>query len=201
MRNIKKYIIICITTLSLSIPLFFRLFIEYLLIKLFTLTSVFIFLLGISVLLLIGVIIEIFAYDRQHLELIKKHDVIDALLNKKNRGLVLFFFSITMLMEELIFRYYSIGILNSLLDLDYITSILISSIAFSLYHIHIWFSIKNLRLLMINLIYPFLMGLFLGYIFLSYGYFSSFIAHFIIAFFMHYNIYRRYTNNKFKNKI
>ncbi len=200
MKNIKKYIVICITTLLLSIPLFFRLFVEYLLINIITLTSVVIFLLGISVLLLIGVIIEIHAYDSQHFELIKKHDVIDALLNKNSRGLVLVLFSITMVMEELIFRYYSFGILNSLLDLNYLLTILISSIAFSLYHIHVWFSFKNLRLLIINLIYPFLMGLYLGYVFLSCGYFSSVIAHFIIAFIMHYNLYRRYNNNKFKNK-
>ncbi len=201
MRNIKKYIIISITTLLLSIPLFFRVFIEYLSINIINLASILILFLGISFLLLIGVLIEIYVYDNHLFDLVKKHDVIDALLNKNRRGIVLIFFSITMIMEELIFRYYSIGILNSLLDLDYIYTILISSVAFSLYHIHVWFSFKNLRLLMINLIYPFLMGLYLGYIFLSYGYFSCIIAHYVIAFSMHYNLYRRYNNNKFKKKI
>lgn len=201
MRNIKKYIIICIITILLTIPIFFRVFIEYFLIRAIDLASILILLLGIPSLLLIGILIEMFVYDSHLFELIKNHDVINALINKKNRVFILIFFSITMIMEELIFRYYSIGILDSLLNLNYYLTILISSVAFSIYHIHIWFSFKSLKLLLINLIYPFLMGLYLGYIFLSYGYFSCFIAHFIIAFLMHYNLYRRYKNNKFKNKI
>ncbi|MFX1502611.1 MAG: type II CAAX prenyl endopeptidase Rce1 family protein [Promethearchaeota archaeon] len=161
--------------------------------------SISVLILGISILILIGILIELYFYNSKLLELVKKHDVIEALINKNNRGLVLFFFSVTMIMEELIFRYYSIGILNSLLGLNYLSTILISSLAFSLYHIHIWFFFKNLRLLLINLIYPFLMGLYLGYAFLTYGYWSSFLAHFIIALIMHYNLYRLNSDKKFKN--
>ena len=197
MRNVKKYIIISITTIFLIIPLFFRVFIEYFLVRGFSITSISVLILGITILILIGIIIELYFYNSQLLELVEKHDVIEALIKKKNRGLVLIFFSVTMIMEELIFRYYACGILNSLLGLDYLWTILISSIVFSLYHIHIWFSFKNLRLLLINLIYPFLMGLYLGYVFLTYGYWSSFLGHFIIALIMHYNLYRLNKNNKF----
>jgi len=200
-KNFKKYIIICITTIILIIPVFFQVFIEYFTIRESNLTSITVLILGISLLLLVGILIESFAYDSDLFELIKNHDLIDSFINKEKRGIVLFFFSITMIMEELIFRYYSIGILNSLLNLNYYISILISSLAFSIYHIHIWFSFKNLKLLLINLIYPFLMGFYLGYIFLSYGYVSCFIGHYIIAFFMHYSLYRRYNNKKVKNQI
>lgn len=201
MINIKKYIIICIITIILTIPIFFRVFIEYFLIRGINLASILVLFLGISILLLIGILIEIYVYDSHLFELIKNHDVINVLISKNNRVLVLIFFSITMIMEELIFRYYSIGILHSLLNLNYYLTILISSIAFSLYHIHIWFSFKNLKLLLINLIYPFLMGLYLGFIFFSFGFISCVIAHYTIAFFMHYNLYRRYYKNKTKNKI
>ena len=198
MRNVKKYIIICITTIILIIPIFFRVFIEYFLVKEVSITSISVLILGVFILILIGLLIELYFYNSQLLELIKKHDVIEALINKNKRGLVLFFFSVTMIMEELIFRYYSIGILNSLLGLNCLLTILISSIAFSLYHIHVWFSFKNLRLLLINLIYPFLIGLYLGYVFLTYGYWSSLFTHFIIALIMHYTLYKLNINNKFK---
>jgi hypothetical protein len=200
LKNGKKYIIICITTIILIIPIIFRVFIEYFLIREVNITLISVLILGASIIILIGFLIEAYAYDSRLLELIKEHDVIDALINKNNRGLILFFFSVTMIMEELIFRYYSIGILNSLLELNYFLTILISSTAFSLYHIHVWFSFKNLRLLLINLFYPFLMGLYLGYVFLTYGYWSSFLTHFIIAFIMHYNLYRLHNNNKFRKE-
>ena len=195
MINIKKYIIICIITIILTIPIFFRVFIEYFWIRGINLASILVLFLGISILLLIGILIEIYVYDNHLFELIKNHDVINALIYKNNRVFVLIFFSITMIMEELIFRYYSIGILNSVLNLQYFLTILISSIAFSLYHIHVWFSFNNLKLLLINLIYPFLMGLYLGFIFFSFGFISCVIAHYTIAFFMRYNLYRRYYKN------
>jgi len=199
--NFKKYIIICIITIILTIPIFFRVFIEYFSIRGINLVSILVLFLGISILLVIGILIEIYVYDSQLFELIKNHDVINVLIYKNNRLLVLVFFSITMIMEELIFRYYSISILNSVLNLHYLLTILISSIAFSLYHIHIWFTSKNIKILFINLIYSFLMGLYLGFIFFSFGFLSCIIAHYTIAFLMHYNLYRRYYKNKLENKI
>ena len=201
MKNFRKYIIICIITILLTIPIFFGVFIEFFLIKVINLVSILILVFGISSLLLIGILIEVFVYNNHLFVIIQNHDVINALIHKNNRIIVWIFFSITMIMEELIFRYYSIGILNSVLNLQYLLTILISSIAFSLYHIHIWFTIKNLKILFINLIYSFLMGLYLGFIFFSFGFLSCIIAHYIIAFLMHYNLYRRYYKNKLKNKI
>ena len=164
-------------------------------------TSILILILGMFTLLIIGILMEIFGYNSQLFDLIKNHDVINVLIYKTNRVTVLIFFSITMIMEELIFRYYSIGVFNSLLNLDYYLTILISSTAFSLYHIHIWFSFKNVKLLFINLIYPFLMDLYLGYIIFVFGFISCIIAHYILAFFMHYSLYRRFSKNNFENKI
>ncbi len=199
MNNFRKYIIICIITIILMIPLFFGVFIEYFLIKMINLISLLILVLGAFGLLFLGFIIEVFAYNDQIFELIKKHDVINTLIHKNNKFVIWILFLITMLMEELIFRYYSIGILNSLLNIQNILIILISSLAFSFYHIHTWFSSKNLKILLINLIFPFLLGLYLGYIFFSFGFLPCIIAHSIIAFFLHYNLYRRYYKNKYKN--
>lgn len=194
MINIKKYFIISTTTLILIFPIFFGIFIKFFLINGANLTSITILLLGVFVLLLIGFLIEKYGYDSYLIELIRKHDLVAALTNKTNRIAILIFFLITMLMEELIFRYYSIGILYILLDLDYYIALLVSSLAFSLYHIHIWFSFKNLKLFLINIGYTFLLGMYLGYIFLYFGYVFCFIAHYIIAFSMHFMIYQQNRN-------
>lgn len=192
MKGIKKYIIICLLTIILIVPMIFGIFIEYFLPRIVNVVSILICVLGVFILVVVGVLIELLVYKKETLKIIQKHDLINSFIQKTNRLILWIFFLITMIMEELIFRYYSIGILNSVLHLDVYLAIIISSGAFSLYHIHTWFSYKNLRILIINLIYPFFLGLYLGLLIFSFGFFSCVVAHLIIAFFMHYNIYRIY---------
>ncbi|MFX1501949.1 MAG: CPBP family intramembrane glutamic endopeptidase [Promethearchaeota archaeon] len=123
----------------------------------------------------------------------RKHDVTNALINRNNRIVIWVFFPLTMIMEELIFRYYLIGFLNYSLNLEDFSVILISSLIFSLYHIHTWFSFKNLTILLVNLIYTFLMGLYIGYLFLNIGIIPSILIHYVLALSLYYNIYKRYT--------
>ncbi len=150
------------------------------------------FIIGFFLLLLLGKLIEIFIFNNENIEFMRKHDVMSALINNNNRIVIWFFFPLTMIMEELIFRYYSIGFLIISLNLGVVPVILISSFIFSIYHIHTWFSFKDLTLLLVNLVYPFLMGLYIGYVFLNLGIIPCILIHYILAFFLYYNLYKRY---------
>ncbi len=196
MENIRKYAIISTISIILIIPIFFEIFIDFLFIWQINIYIFLILLLGLFGLLFIGKLIEIFVFNSQNIEIMKNHDVINALIKKNNKLVLWIFFPITMIMEELIFRYYLISVIILLFKLDFFSSILISSIIFSLYHIHTWFFFKNLTILIINLIYSFILGLFNGFVFLTLGLFPCIIFHSAIAFFFYYNIFRRYFRMK-----
>jgi membrane protease YdiL (CAAX protease family) len=196
LENSVKYIIITVISICLFIPIVFGLYIQNIMVIIIDPIFILPFLFGSLILLSLGKLIEIFIFNMKNVEMMRKHDVMNALINKENRIVIWFFFPLTMIMEELIFRYYLIGFLINSLNLDYISVILISAIVFSLYHIHTWFSFKNLTILMINLVYPFLMGLYLGYIFLNLGILPCILIHYILAFFLYFSLYRRYFKDK-----
>jgi len=133
-----------------------------------------------------------FGFTKDCLDIIKKHDVIDVLIEKRNRLPIFSLFLITMIMEELIFRNYLINLFIRTVKLQIILGIFISSLIFSLYHIHTWFVYKDLRISVIYLINSFLLGLFNGYIFLTLGLITCIIIHTSIAFLFYYNLYKRY---------
>ncbi|MDX1799064.1 MAG: CPBP family intramembrane glutamic endopeptidase [Candidatus Lokiarchaeia archaeon] len=187
-----KYVIIAVISFFLFIPMIFGVYIQYTSITVLDPFFILPFLLGLVALIILGKFIEIFIFNNENIELMRNHDVMNALINKNNRIVIYLFFPLTMIMEELIFRYYLIGFLSISLNFDEISVILISSVVFSLYHIHTWFSFKNLTILLINLVYPFLMGLYLGYIFLNLGILPCILIHYILAFFLYYSLYRRY---------
>jgi hypothetical protein len=172
--------------------MFFGVFLDYFTIRELNWFIIFIFIIGISVLLFLGKIVETFGYNNKNVEVIRKQDVVNALILQDNRIIIWIFFPIIIVIEELVFRYYIIGILVDLLNLESIIAIFISSLAFSLFHIHIWFRYKNLTILLINIGYPFLMGIYIGYIFLKLGIIPCILIHYIIALSLYYNIYRRY---------
>ncbi len=192
MENSTKYIIIGVISIFLFIPMIFGVYVQYIFVSVFDPFLILLLLIGILVLIAIGKVIEIFIFNKDNIELMRKHDVMNVLINKNNRIVIWLFFPLTMIMEELIFRYYLIGFLSNSLNLELVSVIFISSVIFSLYHIHTWFSFKNITILLINLSYPFLMGLYLGYIFLNLGIIPCILIHYILAFFLYYNIYRRY---------
>ncbi len=192
LENNQKYAIICLITLILTIPLFFDFYVEYLFISEFSLYTLFIFLGGLFVLLSIGELIDVFGFTKENLDIIKKHDIIDALIEKRSRLAIIFLFLITMIMEELIFRNYLINFFIRTLKLHVILGIFISSLAFSFYHIHIWFNYKDLRIFVIYFINSFLLGLFNGIMFLTLGLITCIIIHTSLAFLFYYNLYKRY---------
>ncbi|MFX1309236.1 MAG: type II CAAX prenyl endopeptidase Rce1 family protein [Promethearchaeota archaeon] len=196
MIKVRKYIILCGLLIILTTPMFFGVYLEYFTIKELDWFIIVIFIIGLLVLLFLGKIIEIFGYNNKNVEVMRKQDVINTFINKNNKIIIWFFFPIIIIIEELIFRYYSLGILVHVLELDSIIAIPISSLIFSLFHIHIWFRYKNLTILLINLGYPFLMGLYIGYVFLKLGIIPSIIIHYTIALTLYYNIYRRYFKTK-----
>lgn len=192
MEKIRKYILTIVFFTILIISILIRPRTEYFLVRDFNLLVATILMFGLLILLLIGKVIEIHGYDIASIEAMKKHEVINALSKKNNLIVLGLFFPMIMTIEELVFRYYLIGFLLKELKLETFSAIFISSLVFSLYHIHIWFSYKNFRILFIYLGYSFLLGLFNGYIFTTLGIFSCILIHYSLVFYMYYNIYRRY---------
>jgi membrane protease YdiL (CAAX protease family) len=191
-----KYITIIVVFFILTIPIFFGIYVETIIIQVSNLYAIVILFSGLIVLLSLGELIDIYGFDIKSLDAIKEHDVIQALTEKENRFRILILFIITMIMEELIFRYYLTNILFHTLNLNLVLALIISSLFFSLYHIHTWFAYKNMRILVIFLSNSFLLGLLLAYIFLMLGFFYSVIIHSVIAFIFYFNLVNRYFKTK-----
>jgi len=196
MQNIKKYLTIIIVIIILIIPIVFGFYNEYLTYHDLNYYVILIIIVGFLILLLFGKLIELYAYDEKSIQIVKQHDVIDALIENKNKSVLVIFFPLTMVMEELIFRYYIIGFLYIQLQLEIFWVLFISSVIFSLYHIHTWFSYKNVRITMIYIGYSFFMGLFLGYTLLMVGIFPCILIHGSLAFMMYFSIYKKHFKQK-----
>lgn len=192
MENSTKYLIIVGISIVLFIPILFGIYVQFFFIRDINPSLIFFFLFGLLILLAIGRFIEICIFNKDNVQLMRKHDVTNALINGNNRLVIWVFFPLTMIMEELIFRYYLVGFLIKSLNLEIVSVLFISSLIFSLYHIHTWFSFKNLTLLLINLLFPFLMGIYLGFVLLNFGIIACILIHSILAFSLYYSIYRRY---------
>ena len=187
----KKYLTITLVVIILIFPLFFGIYTEFLFINDFTLFNLAYLLIGFVLLLVLGKMMEYFMYKGVSKEIMKHHEVINALLNKNSKTLLFVFFPLTMIMEEFIFRYYLIGILLNQLKLRLFLAILISSVIFSLYHLHIWFKFKDLNVLISYLISSFLLALYNGYLLITLGIFVCIIVHTILVFILYYNLYKK----------
>ena len=200
MQNIKKYLTIIIVLIILIIPIVFGFYNQYLICNVLNYYEILTIIAGFLILLLFGKLIELYAYDEKSIQMMKQHDVIDTLIENKNKSvlLVVCFFLLTMVMEELIFRYYVIGFLLLQLQLEVFWGLFISSVIFSLYHIHTWFSYKNIRISIIYIGYSFFMGLFLGYILLTVGIFLCILVHCSLAFMMYFSIYKKHFKLKLR---
>jgi len=178
----RKYLTITFAVIILIVPLFFGIYTEFLIVNDFSLFNLVYLLIGFVFLLGLGKAMEHFMYKGASKETMKHHDVINALLNKDGKTILFVFFPLTMIMEEFIFRYYLMGLLLFQLKLGLILVILISSVVFSLYHLHIWFKFKNLKILISYLISSFLFTL---------GIFVCIIVHTILVFILYYNLYKK----------
>ncbi|NVM17425.1 MAG: CPBP family intramembrane metalloprotease [Candidatus Lokiarchaeota archaeon] len=134
---------------------------------------------------------EKFVYNETSKELMKQHDVVNALMNGDSITALLVFFPLTMIMEELIFRYYLIGLLLNELMVGFKLAIVVSSLTFSIYHVHIWFRFKDKNILISYLISSFLLGIYNGFILLTLGVFACIIVHTFLVLILYYNFYKK----------
>jgi len=141
-------------------------------------------------------IIKLFLKDNW-LEETKQQVVVNAMLSRK-KFIVYGIFPLTMLMEELIFRLYCIGIL--VWCLDAISSIFLSSTIFSLYHLHFIRTFKERKLVYLFMGYSFLLGSCLGGLFLSFGLIPCFLFHLFMASHAYFNIYVKIKKKRERKK-
>ena len=186
-----KYFAITIVVILLIIPIFFGIYIDFLIGSEFSLGVMLFLIIGFVFLLGLGKVMEILMYNERSKELMKQHDVIKALLNGNDINVLLVFFPLTMIMEEFIFRYYLIGFLLYPLNLELISTIMISSLIFSLYHVHTWFRFKDLKILISYLIFSFLLGIYNAYLLFTLGIFACIIVHFSLVFITYFNLYKK----------
>lgn len=192
----KKYATITILIIFLTIPIIFGIYIEFFNVKELNFSIILFILFGLFTLIVIGKLIVLYCYDNKTIEIMKKHDVIDAFINKDNNSVLWIFFPLTMIMEEFVFRYYLIGFFSIHLKFDAFLAVFLSSLIFSIYHIHFWFTLKNVRIVLIYITYSFLLGLLNGFVLLTLGIIPCIIIHYSLAFYMYYSIYRRYYRKK-----
>jgi len=190
----NKHYLIIICVILCVIPLFFGIYINYLSISQFNLQILALIISSIIFLYLFGKFLERYVYKDKLLDIIRKHDLISALIQKNNNLVLYFFFPLTMIMEEFIFRYYSIGLLQNVINLGIFESVIISSLIFSLYHIHFWFKFKNFLITIIFISYSFFLGLINGFVLLTIGLPFCIIIHYLLAFISYFNL-----SNKIKN--
>lgn len=187
----KKYIAITAVVILLIIPIFFGIYIDFLIVRFFSLEVVLLFLVGFVFLLGLGKIIEVLLYNDRSREKMKQNDVVNGLLNEKNIIVLLVFFTLIMIMEELIFRYYLIGLLLNQLMIGIMFSIILSSIIFSISHIHIWFRYRDIRITVSYFISSFLLGIYNAFALLTVGIFACIIIHTVLVFVSYYNLYKK----------
>ncbi|MFX0020464.1 MAG: type II CAAX prenyl endopeptidase Rce1 family protein [Candidatus Hermodarchaeota archaeon] len=192
MKKKIKYSIIIIIFVLLTIPIYFNVFIDFFFINEFNLPISLILLIGFLTLFLIGKVIEVYGYNAEIIKVMEKHDIINSFVGSNNRIIRLLGFLVIMIIEELIFRYYLIGLLVIHSYLGEMLVILISSLIFSIFHIHTWFSYRNFRILVIFLIYSFFLGLYNGYLLLTLGIIPCILVHYSLAYILYYGIYIRY---------
>jgi membrane protease YdiL (CAAX protease family) len=192
LEKLRKYTLITIIFIILIVPIFLGFYQEYLFIRELNEYIILILVFGFITFLIIGKLIEIYVYTVDNIGVIKKQDIINAFISKKNQIFIWIFFPIIMIIEELVFRFYMIAIIINQIKVEALVAVFISSIIFSLFHIHTWFSYRSSRILLVNLIFPFLLGLFNGYIFLTLGIIPCIVIHYIIVLNLYYNLYKRY---------
>ncbi|MHA1500085.1 MAG: CPBP family glutamic-type intramembrane protease [Promethearchaeota archaeon] len=186
-----KYLAITVVVILLIIPIFFGIYIDFLFISEFSLSIILFLLIGFVFLLGFGKMMEFLMYSEKSKELMKQHDVVKALMNGNDIIILLFFFPLTMVMEEFIFRYYLIGILLFELKLGIFLAILISSMIFSLYHLHIWYRFKDFKIFVAFLTYSLFLGIYNGFILLSLGIIACIITHSTLVFLSYYKLHKK----------
>lgn len=190
-KHSKAILIIVLIFLSL-IPIFFGYNVHYIIILSFNPIQFLYVLAGIVLLFLLGRVIFSKVIDEKSISKMKDHELIESFINRNEKWVKWFIFPLTMLMEELLFRFHAITIIIDLINLNSTLAVLISSSIFSIYHIHFWFRYNDVRIFISYLILSFFLGLLNGYVFIHYGLIICFIIHYGLAFELYFYLYRKF---------
>jgi hypothetical protein len=121
----------------------------------------------------------------------------DKQFNSNKTSQIMGGFILSMILEELLFRFYILGSWLKItffvnpLTLDYsiipqnIIPIIITSMIFSIYHIHIYFSTQSKSITIVFIIASFFLGIILNIVFLFIGVLGSFLIHWISVYFIY----------------
>ena len=195
LKNTKNIFII-VSVIVLIIPILLGLNITYIFISIkIDYLEVIFLILGTFLLLVLGLVFLYFSLNEKVMKEFQKHPLVNALITKKNILFNLFIFSMTIIMEELIFRLYLIAFFLDILKLLFIVAILMDGVIFSLYHLHFLTRFKNARIIWIYLIFSFFLGTFNSYILVKFGLISCILIHFSIALLIYIMISKRYVRN------
>lgn len=182
------YRIKVIIVIILIIPIFFGFNREFIFPSNVSLVELIIIILGIIFLLIFGILFITPFFKTQHFEKMKKHEVVKVFINKNYKPLYRSFL-LSMIIDEMIFRFYIAGILIQCLEM--INLIILSSIIFSAYHIYIWFYLKDLRILCVYLVYAFFLGLLNALIFFHLGLIFCIVIHYGLVLTNYWKIYKQ----------
>ena len=188
----SKDIIIIIVVVIAIFPLFFGYHLQNIVIITFNFIQVAILLLGLVILFLMGRLIFSTLLDEKSISQMQNHEMVDSFIKKNQKWSKWFIFPLTMLMEELIFRFYAISIIIDLIKLSPFLAVIISSSIFAVYHIHFWIRLKNFRIFISFFILSFFLGLLNGYAFIYFGLLTCFIIHYGMAFELYSYLYRKF---------
>ncbi|MFX1276935.1 MAG: CPBP family intramembrane glutamic endopeptidase [Promethearchaeota archaeon] len=112
----------------------------------------------------------------------KEHFVVKA-LNEKNYIDILLNFPLVMIFEEILFRLYIFVFIFRIFGL--VVAIILSALIFGIYHLHIWFEFKDMRITYSFMFISGLLGLILGMIIYYFGILACIFVHWstILVFF------------------
>lgn len=189
--NIFKIYLKLIIIIVLVIPIFFGFNMQFSYFSKMGLFEIFLILICLLFLIIVGIFIVKYIFNANDYEKMKEHEIIKGFICK-NIKLVTISFLLTIIIEELIFRFYIMGIL--IININVISSIMISSVIFSLYHIHIFFYFRISKIIWIYLGYSFLIGFVNGIILNFVGLFCCIIDHFFIVYMIYYWLFRSYNS-------
>ena len=197
-KNHTKDVIIIIVVIIAIIPLIYGYNLQSIAIITCNFNLIAVLALGLVILFLLGRLIFSTLLDEKSISLMENHDMIDSFIKKNQKWSKWFIFPLTMLMEELIFRFYAISIIIDLIKLSPFLAVIISSSIFAVYHIHFWIRLKNFRIFISFFILSFFLGLLNGYAFIYFGLLACFIIHYGMAFELYFYLYRRFYVKKQK---
>ncbi len=181
------YRIKLIIVIILIIPLIFGFNKEFIFPSNISLVDLIIIILGIIFLLIFGILFLTPFFKTQHFEKMKKHEVVKAFINKNYKALYRSFL-LSMIIDEMIFRFYIAGALIQYLEM--INVIILSSIIFSIYHIYIWFVLKDIKIVCVYLVYTFLLGLLNAFILFHLGLIFCIVIHYLLVLMSYWKIYK-----------